>query len=124
MQYVSTKFEPVPVIEFRRDEIELLSSCCNSHDDATCRAAGEQGGFVAGIRKLFPSKDDDATVVIEVRLRQIQTLQQILKIAEHSKDSYIHARAAALSRELGEIYSAARKMTPPPRPKPKAFGAG
>jgi hypothetical protein len=124
MQYVSTKFEAVPVIEFRRDEIELLLSCCESHDDLTCRAAGEQGGFVAGIRNLFRSKDDDATLTIEVRLRQIQTLQAILAVAGHTDDSYIRARAAGLNEDLGEIYSAARRVTPPPRPRPKARSAG
>jgi hypothetical protein len=85
MKFLKVYYVSEAQITFTKDDLDLLMKCSASHYDATCRAAGNIGGFLYGYTQQLNVQAD---VEVFVSFRHLDLLAKITEFVLAAR--YIH----------------------------------
>jgi hypothetical protein len=110
-------YEPRARVTLDHDDVEALARCAENHYDHRCRAAGERGGLVYGMRTRMGFAREDGQTTIDRTLASDE-VDLLIKIAEADPDTRLHHELHALHTRLATAHH--RINQSPSRTNPNA----
>ena len=98
MRVVQITYEPKCLVEFTKNDVELLERVSARHYDRVCVAASEQGGIIRGLvnRVECIEEKDEPSAVQELRSVDLDLLMKVIESCgwEHADKLRESLRAA------------------------------
>lgn len=80
MKHLSTRYEPIWLVQFTKADVDALRYCSQRHYDGKCKAASEEGGVIYGISNSV----EWSTGQYELRFRDADLLGKVLEVAQYA----------------------------------------
>lgn len=111
MKLKEISFTPIAAVSVTAEEIALLCECSEKHNDAACKAASSQGGFLYGMKNY---EDAEPGSLHRLTFRELDTLAKIAEMWRFRFDEEKAKKVMGIGFEMRRILIELNNSVPSP----------